>query len=75
MPRLPRVSGRQAIRALERLGFEQVRQRGSHVVLRRKSTDGDDGCVIPLHDELAVGTLRAILRHAGVTPDEFVENL
>ncbi len=75
MPRLPLVSGRQAIRALERLGFEQVRQRGSHVVLRRQRASGDDGCVVPMHDELAMGTLRGILRQAGVTPEEFVENL
>jgi predicted RNA binding protein YcfA (HicA-like mRNA interferase family) len=58
MPRLPRLSGREAIRALERLGFAQVRQRGSHVVLREEAPEGPIGCVIPLHDELAVGTLR-----------------
>jgi predicted RNA binding protein YcfA (HicA-like mRNA interferase family) len=38
MPKLPRVSGADAIRALEKLGFVQVRQRGSHVVLKRKQT-------------------------------------
>jgi predicted RNA binding protein YcfA (HicA-like mRNA interferase family) len=42
MPSLPRVSGAQTIRALERLGFVVVRQRGSHVVLRR----GAIGCVV-----------------------------
>ncbi|HLB47776.1 MAG TPA: type II toxin-antitoxin system HicA family toxin [Anaerolineales bacterium] len=67
MPKLRRVSGREAIRALERLGFKQVRQRGSHVVLRK----ADRGCVVPLHDELALGTLRGILRQAGVTVEEF----
>ncbi len=71
MPRLPRLSGREAIRALERLGFAQVRQRGSHVVLRKEAPEGPIGCVIPLHDELAVGTLRVVLRQAGVTPEEF----
>ena len=71
MPRLPRLSGREAIRALERLGFAQVRQRGSHVVLRKEAPEGPIGCVIPLHDELAVGTLRGVLRQAGVTPEEF----
>ena len=67
MPKLRRVSGAEAIRALERLGFEQVRQKGSHVVLKK----GEQGCVVPLHDELAIGTLRGILRQADVTPDEF----
>ena len=56
---------------MERLGFVQVRQRGSHAVLRKETPDGAVGCVVLLHDELAVGTLRGILRQAGVTPEEF----
>jgi predicted RNA binding protein YcfA (HicA-like mRNA interferase family) len=75
MPRLRRVSGRETIRALERLGFEQVRQRGGHVVLRKQTPEGAVGCVVPLHRELAIGTLRGILRQARVTPDEFMERL
>jgi predicted RNA binding protein YcfA (HicA-like mRNA interferase family) len=75
MPKLRRVSGQQAIRALEMMGFEQVRQRGSHVVLKKQTPEGAIGCVVPLHRELAVGTLRGILRQAGVTPEEFMENL
>ena len=69
MHRLPRISGGDAVGLLERLGFERARQRGSHVVMRR----GDRGCVIPLHKELAVGTLRGVLRQAGVSPQEFVK--
>ncbi len=75
MPRLRRVSGQEAIRALERLGFVQVRQRGSHVVLKRQTPEGEVGCVVPLHRELAIGTLRGILRQAKVAPEEFMENL
>ena len=75
MPKLRRVSGQQAIRALEKLGFEQVRQRGSHVILKKHTPEGTVGCVVPLHRELAIGTLRGILRQAGVTPDEFIERL
>ena len=75
MLKLRRVSGQEAIRALERLGFKQVRQRGSHVVLRKSTPTGDVGCTVPLHHELAIGTLRGILRQAGVSPDEFMENL
>jgi len=75
MPKLRRVSGQEAIRALERLGFEQVRQRGSHVILKKQTPEGAVGCVVPLHRELAIGTLRGILRQAGVTPEEFMENL
>ena len=68
MPKLPRISGREAVRVFERIGFRVARQRGSHVVMRR----GDRGCVIPLHKELAIGTLRSALRQAGLSPDEFV---
>jgi predicted RNA binding protein YcfA (HicA-like mRNA interferase family) len=71
MPKLPRVSGAEAMRALERLGFERVRQKGSHVVMRR----GVKGCVVPLHAELKVGTLAGLLRQADVSPEEFIATL
>lgn len=53
------------------MGFVQIRQRGSHVVLRRERPEGAVGCVVPLHKELAIGTLRGILRQAGVDVDDF----
>ena len=71
MPRLPRISGAEAIRALERLGFQQARQKGSHVVMRR----GSKGCVVPLHAELKVGTLAGVLRQADVSAEEFIAQL
>jgi len=75
VPKLTRTSGEKAVHALQRLGFTQVRQRGSHVVLRKDLPEGAVGCVIPLHREVAVGTLRAALRQAGVTPEEFMAEL
>ena len=75
MPKLRRVSGKETIRALEKLEFSQVRQRGSQVVLRRDTLKGGSGCVVPLHRELAIGTLRSILRQAQVTPEEFIDQL
>ena len=74
-PKLRRVSGDETIRMLKRLGFVQVRQRGSHVVLKKQLPDGEVGCVVPLHQELAMGTLRGILRQADITPETFMENL
>mgnify|MGYP002378851613 CR=1 FL=1 len=68
MPKLPRVSGAEAVRALQRLGFQQLRQKGSHVVMRR----GEKGCVVPLHSELKVGTLAGVLRQADVSVEEFI---
>ena len=70
-PSLPHISGAEAIRALEKLGFAVARQKGSHVVLRR----GSVGCVVPLHRELKVGTLSGVLKQAGITADEFVQAL
>ncbi len=75
MPKLPRISGAEAIRALTKLGFETVRQRGSHVVLKRTDASGVRGCVVPLHPELATGTLRGILKQAGVSVELFKEQL
>jgi predicted RNA binding protein YcfA (HicA-like mRNA interferase family) len=75
MPKLPRISGADAISALEKLGFVQVRQRGSHVVLKRTDASGVKGCVVPLHPELATGTLRGVLKQAGVTVEEFIAQL
>ena len=71
MPKLPVISGIEAIKALERLGFFVVRQRGSHIVLRK----GSSGCVVPNHHELKVGTLSGILKQAGISPDEFIKVL
>jgi len=66
--RLPVVTGRQVVRALERLGFVALRQRGSHLVLGK----GDRRVVVPLHtgDDLKPGTLGTILKNAGITADE-----
>ncbi len=75
MARLRRLSGRETVQALERLGFVAVRQRGSHLVMKKPTPDGTVGCVVPLHDELAVGTLRGVLRQANVTVDDFLAAL
>jgi predicted RNA binding protein YcfA (HicA-like mRNA interferase family) len=71
MPKLPVVSGVQAVRALQRLGFEVARQRGSHIVMRK----GAAGCVVPNHAEIKQGTLHGVLKQAGVTADEFAAAL
>ena len=71
MPKLPVVSGDQAVRALEELGFAVVRQRGSHIVMRNDIRS----CVVPKHKELKIGTLAGILRQAGVSAEEFIDAL
>jgi len=71
MPKFPRVSGADAIKALQRLGFEKVRQSGSHVVMRKEGK----GCVIPIHSELKIGTLAGLLRQAEVAAEDFIASL
>ena len=64
-PRLPRLSGAEVVRALERGGFAVVSQRGSHRKLRHP---GGRVVIVPMHRELASGTLGSILRQAGLSP-------
>jgi predicted RNA binding protein YcfA (HicA-like mRNA interferase family) len=52
-----------------------LRQRGSHVVLKKVTISGERGCVIPMHREVAQGTLRSALKLAGVSPEEFTRAL
>jgi predicted RNA binding protein YcfA (HicA-like mRNA interferase family) len=73
MPKLHKVSGDAAIRALEKFGFKKVRQRGSHVMLKKQTSEGEIGCVVPLHKELAVGTLRGILKQARLSIEDFMK--
>ena len=71
MPKLPLVFGTEVIRTLERLGFIVLRQKGSHIILRR----GPTGCVVPNHREIKTGTLSGILKQASVSAEEFIETL
>jgi predicted RNA binding protein YcfA (HicA-like mRNA interferase family) len=73
MPKLPRMSGRELIKWLELFGFIQSRQKGSHIVMKKKISDGEIGTVVPNHKELAEGTVRGILKQAQITIDEFLE--
>jgi predicted RNA binding protein YcfA (HicA-like mRNA interferase family) len=66
--RLPVVSGAATVEALAKAGFAQVSQRGSHVKLRG---EGGRTVIVPMHRELASGTLRSVLRQAGLSADEF----
>jgi predicted RNA binding protein YcfA (HicA-like mRNA interferase family) len=74
-PKLPVISGRQAARAFERIGYEVVRQRGSHIRLRDDQNPKHLPLTIPDHRELKPGLLRQLLRDADLTIDEFLELL
>jgi len=73
MSKLPVISGRKCIKALEKAGFQQIRQKGSHVILVRN--DPFILVVVPNHDALDRGTLHAIIRQAGLSTEEFTQLL
>jgi len=71
MAKLPVVSGKECIRRFQRGGWRRDRQRGSHVVMLK--TGEIASLSVPLHRELAPGTLRALIRVAGMTVEEFID--
>ena len=74
MAKLPVISGKDAVRALAKRGYLLDHQTGSHMILRHKDPPYRR-LTIPNHKELAKGTLRAIIRDAGLTVEEFVQLL
>jgi len=70
-PKLPILSWRDVIKALSKVGFQAVRQRGSHVVLEAD----DRSLTVPRHDEIRRGTLLRIIEEAGLTKEEFLKLL
>ena len=71
MARLPRLSGREVERAFESLGWETARQSSSHIILVREGHHAT--LSVPDHKEVAAGTLRSLIRSAGLTVEEFAE--
>ncbi len=70
MPNLPRLNGRAVVKAFQRHGWELVRQRGSHMILVK---DGSWATLsVPDHREVALGTLRSLIRASGLTVEEFI---
>ena len=74
MSPLPQISGKKVIAALSRYGYEKDHQTGSHIVLRQKYSP-HRRLTVPDHKEIAKGTLRAIIRQAGLSVKEFNELL
>jgi len=70
MPRLPRLSGREVVKVFRSLGWEEARRSSSHIVMVREGHMAT--LSIPDHKEVAVGTLRSLIRSAGLTVEEFV---
>jgi predicted RNA binding protein YcfA (HicA-like mRNA interferase family) len=75
MPKLPSVPGERVVRALKRVGFVELRQRGSHVSLEKRIADKVFRTVVPMHSSLSKGTLSDILKQSGLSVEEFIELL
>ena len=73
MGRLGNISGKEAVRAFEKAGWTSAGQVGSHLVMVKPSLRVN--LSIPQHKELSVGTLRALIRNAGMTVEEFLKLL
>lgn len=71
MARLPRLSGREVVRVFQSLGWQQARQSGSHIILVREGRQAT--LSVPDHREVAAGTLRSLIRSAGLTVEEFAD--
>jgi len=73
MPKLPQLSGRDTVRAFEALGWRVTRQKGSHIILTKAGHIAT--LSVPDHKEVAKGTLRSLIRSAGLTVSEFLDVL
>jgi len=75
MSRLPDVSGAELVKALRKAGFVVLRQKGSHMSLEKTDATGHWRTVVPMHREIARGTLHDILKQTGLSPDDLRELL
>ncbi len=73
MPKLPIISGKKLVAALKKVGFVEVRQRGSHVSMEKVTLNNTYRTVVPLHKELAKGTLLDILHQTGLSRDDLLK--
>ncbi|AKB28105.1 hypothetical protein MSSIT_1386 [Methanosarcina siciliae T4/M] len=75
MPKLPTPSALEVIKVLNNQGFQVISQKGSHIKMKKKAPDKTFVVIVPNHPEIAAGTLKSIIRQAGMTDDEFIKLL
>ena len=73
MPKLPIVSGKEVIKALSKIGFEHIRTKGSHAILNKQTDKGKITIPVPLHKEVAKGTLKSIMNQAELKLEDFLK--
>ncbi len=75
MPKLPVLSGIDVVKVLAKIGYQHVRTSGSHAILNKQSPQGKITIPVPLHKELAKGTLKSIMRQAGLELEDLIKLL
>ena len=73
MAKLPRLSGRDLVKILSKIGYEHTRTRGSHMIMIKKTEKGKKTIPVPNHKELAKGTLKAIMNQADIKLDDLLK--
>lgn len=72
MPELKKISGKDCVKILcNKFGFEVVRQKGSHIILKKQTEKGKVGTVVPNHKEIKIGTLKSVLKLAKIDEPDF----
>lgn len=75
MKKLPRLSGKEVIKALSKAGFVSVRQKGSHIIMKKETSEGQIALVVPNHKEIDRGTLLEIIRQSRLNREDFMNLL
>ena len=76
MPKLPVISGKEVVKALSKIGFKHERIKGSHAILNKQDKEkGKISLPVPLHKELAKGTLKSIMKQAGINLEDLLDLL
>ena len=75
MPKLPLISGKDMLKVLTRIGFTHVRTNGSHAILNKQTEKGKVTVPVPLHKELAKGTLKSIMNQSGLSLEDLLKLL
>jgi len=73
MPKLPVLSGQDVVKILTKLGYSYIRTSGDHAILKKEDQKGKSVIPVPLHKELAAGTLKSIINQTGMSREDFLQ--
>lgn len=73
MPKLPILLGKDMVKILSKIGFQHIRTRGSHAIVNKHTDKGKITVPVPLHKELAKGTLKSIMNQSGLSLEDLMK--